>query len=146
MNALNVIQSTEQLGFVLIAEGDDIRVKKGKRLPDSLRANIIDYKPQILATLRRDKKAKQTGLVICIPGELYAVSINKNSSIYIDHMENRWEAWRETHYLKQNAPSNKTIATGCAFEDVLPKVKQYLEYISRGRLRNSSGNESVRFD
>ncbi|MCY8233894.1 hypothetical protein [Priestia endophytica] len=134
MNALKVFQLIEQLGFGLIAEGNDIRIKRGEVLPAALRDNVIEYKPQILAMLKRDKKAKVNGLMIGIPGKLYTVTLSKISSIYIEQIEGGWEAWRETHYpCQRKLISSKIIANGNTFDFVLLRVKQYLDYINRKR-------------
>ncbi|MBM7094786.1 hypothetical protein JSY36_03365 [Bacillus sp. H-16] len=78
-----------------------------------------------------DEQAKGAGLMIGIPGELYTATISNISSLYIERINGRWEVWRETHYPGQSeAISRKTIGTGSKLEDVLPKVKRYLDYIA----------------
>lgn len=130
MDCVSIIQSVERLGAELLLDGDHIRIKKGKYLPDSIIACIEDNKREILAILDRDDRAKQAGFMVAIPGELYTVTLSNVSSIYIEHIEGGWEAWRETHYTYQHkAISSKIIATGNTFDFVLLKVKQYLVYI-----------------
>lgn len=134
MEALTIIQSVEQAGYELMADGEHIRIKNGKRLPDSLKASIRDYKRDILASLTRDKQAQKAGLMIGIPGVLYTVTISKVSSVYMERIDSHWEAWREVHYAEQiKAISAKTIASGSTFEYVLQKVKRYLHYIEQKR-------------
>lgn len=134
MDTLQVIQTAERLGFILIIDGDHIRIKQGKSMPGSLKASIKEYKPQILATLKRDQEAKENGLMIGIPGQLYTVTLSNVSCIYVEHIEDRWEAWRETNYPHQRkAIGSKIITTGNTFDFVLLKVKRYLDYINRKR-------------
>ncbi|GAB6259316.1 hypothetical protein [Peribacillus sp. N1] len=99
MDTVSIIQSVERLGAQL-SVGDHIRIKKGVYLPDSITASIGDYKQEILAVLERDNKAKQTGFMIGIPGEVYTVTLSKFCSIYVEHIEDGWEAWREKLTIK----------------------------------------------
>ncbi len=134
MDTVDIIQSVERLGAELLPDDGYIRIKKGKYLSDSITASIADHKREILAILEMDSQAKQAGFIITIPGELYTVTLSNISSVYIEHIENRWEAWRETHYSHQRkAASSKIIATGDTFDFVFLKVKQYLDYIIKKR-------------
>lgn len=134
MDCVSIIQSVERFGAELLQDGDHIRIKKGKHLPDSIIASIRTHKQEIIAILKKDNQAKQAGLVIAIPGELYTVTLSNVSSIYVEHIEDRWEVWKETHYTHQRiAISSKIIATGKTFEFVLIKVKRYLNYIIKKR-------------
>jgi hypothetical protein len=130
MDCVSIIQSVERLGAELLLDGDHIRIKKGKYLPDSIIASIGGNKGGILAILERDDRAKRAGFMVAIPGELYTVTLSNVSIIYVEHIEGGWEAWRETHYPNlRKAASSKIIATGNTFDFVLQKVKQYLVYI-----------------
>jgi hypothetical protein len=134
MDCISIFQSVDQLGAELLLDGAHIRVKKGKYLPDSIITSIGDHKREILAILERDNQAKQAGFMIAIPGELYTASLSNVSSIYVEHIDDRWQAWRETHYPYQRKTiSSKIIATGNTFDFVLLKVKQYLDYIIKKR-------------
>ena len=134
MDCTSIIQSVDRLGAELLLEGNYILVKKGKHLPGSITASIGDHKREILAILERDNQAKRAGLIIAIPGELYTATLNNVSSVYFEHIEDGWEARRETHYPHQyKAISSKIIAIGNTFEFVLQKVKQYLDYIIKKR-------------
>ncbi|PGT73606.1 hypothetical protein [Priestia megaterium] len=134
MDCISIIQSVDRFGAELLLEGNHIRIKKGKYLPRSITASIGDHKREIVATLEKDNQAKRAGLMIAISGELYTAKLNNVSSIYFEHIEGGWEAWRETHYPHQyKAISSKIIATGNTFDFVLLKVKQYLDYIIKKR-------------
>ncbi|MDR7239654.1 hypothetical protein [Neobacillus drentensis] len=131
MDCVSIIQLVERLGAELLLCGDQVRIKKGKYLPDSIIASIRRNKRGILAILERDERAKQAGFMVAIPGELYTVTLSNVSIIYVEHIEGRWEAWRENHYPRslRIAASSKIIANGNTFDFVLQKVKQYLVYI-----------------
>lgn len=134
MDCVNIIQAVNRLGAELLQEDNHIRIKKGKYLPSSITASIGGHKREILSLLERDNQAKRAGLMIAIPGELYTVTLNNVSSVYFEHIENGWKAWRETHYPHQyKVISSKIIANGNTFEFVLQKVKQYLDYIIKKR-------------
>ncbi|MDQ0880959.1 hypothetical protein [Peribacillus sp. V2I11] len=108
MDCANIIQSVEQLGAELLLDGDHIRIKKGKYLPDSLIASIPGNKRGILAILERDDQVKRIGFMVAIPGELYTVTLSNVSSIFIEYIEGGWQAWRETNYpYKRNAISSQ---------------------------------------
>lgn len=134
MECTSIIESVDRLGDELLSDGDHIRIKEGKYLPDSIIACIGDHKLEILAILERDNKAKRAGFMIAIPGEMYTATLSKVSSIYVEHIEEGWQGWRETHFSHQcKAISSKIIATGNTFDFVLLKVKQYLDYIIKKR-------------
>jgi hypothetical protein len=79
-----------------------------------------------------DKKAKQAGLMIAIPGEMYTLTISTVSAVYIERVGDKWEAWRETHCFGQKKLiSVKVIGTSSEFEYVLVSVKKYLSYITK---------------
>lgn len=72
--------------------------------------------------------------MIAIPGELYTATLSSASSIYVERIEDRWQAWRETNYPHQRKRiRSKIIASGKTFEFVLLKVKQYLDNIIKKR-------------
>jgi hypothetical protein len=84
-----------------------------------------------------DKKAKQAGLMIAIPGEMYTLTISTVSAVYIERVGDKWEAWRETHCFGQRKPiSVKVIGTSSELEYVLVSVKKYLRYIGEKRIKN----------
>lgn len=134
IDCISLIQSVDQLGAELFPDSDHIRIKKGKYLPDSIIASIGEHKWEILAILERDNQAKRAGFMIAIPGELYTATLSNASSIYVEHIGDRWQAWRETNYPHQRKRiRSKIIASGKTFEFVLLKVKQYLDYIIKKR-------------
>ncbi|WP_052475332.1 hypothetical protein [Bacillus badius] len=129
MDTVDIIQSVERLGAELLPGGGCIRIKKGKYLPNSITARIAEHKQDILTILERDNQAKKAGFLIAIPGQLYTVTLSKISSIYIEHIQKSWEAWRETHYQGRQQVI-KFIATGKTLDYVLVKVRNYLEYVT----------------
>lgn len=132
MDSINIIQSVDRFGAELLQEGNHILIKKGKYLPSSITASIGDCNREILDIIEKDNQAKRAGLMIAIPGELYTMDLNQFSSIYVEHIEQRWEAWRETHYkFQRKVISNNVIATGNTFNFVISKVEQYLDYINK---------------
>jgi len=134
MECTRIIHSVDQFGADLLCDGEHLHIKKAKYLSDSIIASIREWKWEILAILEKDNQASQAGFMIAISGELYTANLSNVSSIYIEHIESRWQGWRETHYPHQyKAISSKIIATGNTFEYVLLKVKQYLDYIIKKR-------------
>lgn len=80
-----------------------------------------------------DIQAKYAGLIIGIPNEIYFMAISKTSTVYVEWIETRWMAWRETYILNSNKrKSYKRIAHG-EFEEVIYRVKSYLEFIQNNQ-------------
>ena len=83
---------------------------------------------------RRDKKAKASGFMIGIPGEVYMLSVSKTNTVYIEKIGEQWQAWRETYPGgRQQTVNEKTIAKGRMFEYVLLKARGYFDYIESKR-------------
>jgi hypothetical protein len=81
-----------------------------------------------------DNQAKAAGFMIGLPGELYTLSLSRSSAVYIEQIEDEWQAWRETYQKgRKRAINEKTIATGTTFDYVLMKAKGYFDYIERKR-------------
>lgn len=82
----------------------------------------------------KDEKAKQAGFLVGLSGELYTKSLGKNSAVYIEEINNQWEAWRETYIQGKSTPiSYRVIASFKEFDYVLLKAKRYFDYIQRRR-------------
>lgn len=82
----------------------------------------------------RDKRARKSGFIVAILGELYFKSLGKNSAIYIEKVDSRWETWREIHLSGKKVPYNCYVfAAEQEFEYVLLKAKRYLDYLVRNR-------------
>ncbi|MDW4255982.1 pathogenicity island protein [Staphylococcus saprophyticus] len=80
-----------------------------------------------------DKQAKNIGLIVGISEEMYLCSISKVSQVYVEYIDNKWVAWRESYVLNTNRrTSYKMIAHG-GFELVMARTKNYLGYIKKNR-------------
>ncbi|PTH60462.1 pathogenicity island protein [Staphylococcus arlettae] len=80
-----------------------------------------------------DIQAKDAGLIIGIPNEIYFMAISKTSTVYVEWIDTRWMAWRETYILNSSKRrSYKRIAHG-EFEEVIQRVKGYLEFIQNNQ-------------
>ena len=73
-----------------------------------------------------DKQAEKIGLIVGIPEEMYFCSISKISAVYVEYIEEKWVAWRESYVPNTNRrTSYKLIAHG-GFELVMARTKNYL--------------------
>ena len=80
-----------------------------------------------------DKLAEKIGLIVGIPEEMYFCSISKISAVYVEYIEEKWVAWRESYVPNTNRrTSYKLIAHG-GFELVMARTKNYLGYIKKNR-------------
>lgn len=80
-----------------------------------------------------DEQAERIGLITGISNEIYFRSISHVSDVYVEFIKGQWVAWRESYIPNTNKrTSYKLIAQG-DFELVLARVKNYLNYISKGR-------------
>jgi hypothetical protein len=88
---------------------------------------LNNYQPE-----RLDSQAKAAGLMIGIPGVLYTLTLSKSSDVYIEQVNGKWEAWRETYQPgKRRAVSDKTIVKGQTLDYVWIKVIGYFDYIEK---------------
>jgi len=80
-----------------------------------------------------DKQAEKIGLIVGIPEEMYFCSISKISAVYVEYIDEKWVAWRESYVPNTNRrTSYKLIAHG-GFELVIARTKNYLGYIKKNR-------------
>ncbi|AQM40525.1 MULTISPECIES: pathogenicity island protein [Staphylococcus] len=80
-----------------------------------------------------DKQAEKIGLIVGIPEEMYFCSISKISAVYVEYIEEKWVAWRESYVPNTNRrTSYKLIAHG-GFELVMARTKNYLGYIKKNK-------------
>ncbi|WP_049425292.1 hypothetical protein [Staphylococcus warneri] len=80
-----------------------------------------------------DEQAERIGLITGISNEIYFRSISHVSDVYVEFMKGQWVAWRESYIPNTNKrTSYKLIAQG-DFELIIARVKNYLNYISKGR-------------
>ncbi|MCQ9293333.1 pathogenicity island protein [Staphylococcus cohnii] len=80
-----------------------------------------------------DKQAEKIGLIVGITEEMYFCSISKISAVYVEYIDEKWVAWRESYVPNTNRrTSYKLIAHG-GFELVMARTKNYLGYIKKNR-------------
>ncbi|WP_210126485.1 MULTISPECIES: pathogenicity island protein [unclassified Staphylococcus] len=80
-----------------------------------------------------DKQAEKISLIVGIPEEMYFCSISKISAVYVEYIDEKWVAWRESYVPNTNRrTSYKLIAHG-GFELVIARTKNYLGYIKKNR-------------
>ena len=80
-----------------------------------------------------DKQAEKIGLIVGITEEMYFCSISKISAVYVEYIDEKWVAWRESYVPNTNRrTSYKLIAHG-GFELVIARTKNYLGYIKKNR-------------
>lgn len=93
------------------------------RLPLEVQATNIE--------INYDKQAEKLGLIVGIPEEMYFCSISRVSAVYVEYIDNRWVAWRESYVPNSNRrTSYKLIAQG-GFELVIARTKNYLGFITK---------------
>lgn len=80
-----------------------------------------------------DKQAEKLGLIVAITEEMYFCSISKISTVYVEYIDKKWVAWRESYVPNTNRRiSYKLIAHG-GFELVMARTKNYFGYIKKNR-------------
>lgn len=95
------------------------------RLPLEVQATNIE--------INYDKQAEKLGLIVGISEEMYFCSISRASTVYVEYIDEKWVAWRESYVPNSNRrTSYKLIAQG-SFELVMARVKNYLIYIKRNK-------------
>lgn len=78
-----------------------------------------------------DRQAKRIGLITGISDEIYFCSISHVSTVYLELINDKWIAWRETYQTNTNQLKHyKLIASG-EFSYVLSRTKNYIKYVTR---------------
>lgn len=78
-----------------------------------------------------DKETKKIGLITGVSDEIYFCSISHVSTVYLELINDKWIAWRETYQTNTNQLKHyKLIASG-EFDYVLSRTKNYLNYITK---------------
>lgn len=78
-----------------------------------------------------DKETKKIGLITGISDEIYFCSISHVSTVYLELINDKWIAWRETYQTNTNQLKHyKLIASG-EFSYVLSRTKDYVKYVTR---------------
>jgi hypothetical protein len=78
----------------------------------------------------RDRKAKKAGFIVASPGTLYTRTANKNSSVYIECLDNQWQGWRESYRAgMQRAVHIRHLESASDFDLVLATVYRYINYL-----------------
>ncbi|PJM38994.1 pathogenicity island protein [Staphylococcus epidermidis] len=80
-----------------------------------------------------DEQAARIGLIVGISEEIYFCSISKVSTVYVEYINNRWVAWRESYVPNTNQRTSYKLITQGNFELVMARVKNYLTYIKRNK-------------
>lgn len=131
---IHLLSECYGLGNFLSVEGGNILIENAATLPRHLREQIIQNKTELIAALNNDEEAKQSGLMIGRSGLLYTLTVSRHSSAYIEFIDGKWIAWRETYRPgNSTAISTKDIARGNTFGYVLAEFKKYTDYVTRKR-------------
>lgn len=96
----------------------------GRRLYEVQATNIeINY----------DKQAKKLGLIVGISEEMYFCSISRASTVYVEYIDEKWVAWRESYVPNTNKRSSYKLIAHGGFELVIARTKNYLGFITKRR-------------
>ncbi|MEB8008708.1 pathogenicity island protein [Staphylococcus pseudoxylosus] len=80
-----------------------------------------------------DRQAKKIGLIVGISEEVYFCSISRVSAVYVEYIDEKWVAWRESYVPNTNRRSSYKLIAHGSFELVIARTKNYLGYIKRNR-------------
>ena len=82
-----------------------------------------------------DKQAEKIGLIVGISYEMYFCSISRVSAVYVEYIDEKWVAWRESYVPNTNRRSSYKLIAHGGFELVMARTKYYLGYIKKNRGR-----------
>ncbi|MCD9064496.1 pathogenicity island protein [Staphylococcus saprophyticus] len=82
-----------------------------------------------------DKQAEKIGLIVGISGEMYFCSISSVSAVYVEYIDEKWVAWRESYVPNTNRRSSYKLIAHGGFKLVIARTKNYLGYIKKNRGR-----------
>lgn len=80
-----------------------------------------------------DRQAKKIGLIVGISEEVYFCLISRVSAVYVEYIDEKWVAWRESYVPNTNRRSSYKLIAHGGFELVIARIKNYLGYIKRNR-------------
>ncbi|MES3703206.1 pathogenicity island protein [Staphylococcus arlettae] len=80
-----------------------------------------------------DEQAKKLGLIVGIPEEMYFCSISRASTVYVEYIDEKWVAWRESYVPNTNRRSSYKLIAHGGFELVIARTKNYLGFITKKR-------------
>lgn len=80
-----------------------------------------------------DKQAEKIGLIVGIPEEMYFCSISRVSAVYVEYIDEKWVAWRESYVPNTNRRSSYKLIAHGGFELVIARTKNYLGYIKKNK-------------
>lgn len=138
MNATQLIEAVAGEGCQLYT-AEDGTLRGNKAISEQLMAVLKENKRLIIETLSRDRKAKEAGFIVCIHGTLYSQSVSQRSEVFIEQINGKWIAMRET-FMKDrpHSFSHKKIYSNETFEVVILKAKNYFDYLSLKRTEKRS--------
>lgn len=130
MNVCIMLEELRKYGSRLSIKGDKLIVTKVPSLPPFLIEQLIVNKHMFIEAFRNDDLARNSGFIVGLSGLLYEYSLNRYTSIYLEHLNKKWFAWRETHQKGNSKAMNvKAIEIGNEFEYVLLKAKKYINFV-----------------
>lgn len=80
-----------------------------------------------------DEQAKKIGLIVGITEEMYFCSISRVSAVYVEYIDNRWVAWRESYVPNTDRRTSYKLIGQGSFELVMARTKNYLGYIKKNK-------------
>lgn len=78
-----------------------------------------------------DRQAKRIGLITGISDEIYFCSISHVSTVYLELINDKWIAWRETYQANTNQLKHYRLIASGEFSYVLSRTKKYIKYVTR---------------
>lgn len=78
-----------------------------------------------------DKRAERIGLITGISDEIYFCSISHVSTVYLELINDKWIAWRETYQANTNQLKHYRLIASGEFSYVLSRTKDYIKYVTR---------------
>jgi len=82
-------------------------------------------------TYNKDDAAKDIGLITGVSNEIYFCSISRLSAVYVELIDGRWMAWRESYAPKSNKMKSYKVLANGSFELAIARTKNYLNYIKK---------------
>lgn len=130
MNVYILLEELRKYDSKLSIKRNELIVTKVPSLPLFLIEQLKVNKNMFIEAIRNDELARNSKFIVGLSGSLYEYSLNRYTSIYLEHLNKKWFAWRETHQKgKSKAMNVKAIETGNEFEYVLLKAKKYIDFV-----------------
>lgn len=129
-NLLNIMYD---LNIEIIEKNNKRKLIYQNYIDEKLKAQIKEYKIEILQQLKENAAAKEIGFLVYQHGLFYEYRYGRGAFLFIErHLNGRATAWRENHREDQKgAYKTKIIIQNVPFERAFKEATGFIEWLRK---------------